>query len=373
MTMLPNQVLKKTLILCLTVTLLMPVCLTADLRYDETTEMKGGILETLGKFGGMFGAKGLDKSTTTTYIKGDRLRKDQLNGAELTSSQIIDLDREQIVTLDHKKRTYTVMTFAEMRAQMEKAIATAKAAPPQNQSAPQADKKPDVKVEPKINVKDTGETKVINGFNTRRVLLTVEVEGEDQKTKDKGAMGADTELWITKDISGFDEQNRFYMKYAKAMASPELLKSMAGSPGMGQDPRVAESAQAMRKKMESLDGVAILTIMSFNLSGTPSEETKTQHTQTNSGQKKSNEERQPANMSEAIGKALGGFGGFGRKKKKEEPPQPTETSPATTTSSDGKVTATLMTSTTEMKGFSKAALDGSLFDVPAGYKLKQKD
>jgi hypothetical protein len=265
------------------------------------------------------------------------------------------------------------MTFAEMRAQMEKAITTAKAAPPQNQSAPQADKKPDVKVEPKINVKDTGETKVINGFNTRRVLLTVEVEGEDQKTKDKGAMGADTELWITKDISGFDEQNRFYMKYAKAMASPELLKSMAGSPGMGQDPRVAESAQAMRKKMESLDGVAILTIMSFNLSGTPSEETKTQHTQTNSGQKKSNEERQPANMSEAIGKALGGFGGFGRKKKKEEPPQPNETSPATTTSSDGKVTATLMTSTTEMKGFSKAALDGSLFDVPVGYKLKLKD
>jgi hypothetical protein len=186
-------------------------------------------------------------------------------------------------------------------------------------------------------------------------------------------MGADTELWITKDISGFDEQNRFYMKYAKAMASPELVKSMAGSPGMGQDPRVAESAQAMRKKMESLDGVAILTIMSFNLSGTPSEETKTQNTQTNSGPKKSTEERQPANMSEAIGKALGGFGGFGRKKKKEEPPQPTETSPATTTSSDGKVTATLMTSTTEMKSFSKATLDGSLFDGPAGYKLKQKD
>jgi hypothetical protein len=32
-----------------------------------------------------------------------------------------------------------------------------------------------------------------------------------------------------------------------------------------------------------------------------------------------------------------------------------------------------MTSTTELKSFSKVALDASLFDIPAGYKLKQKD
>ena len=201
-----------------------------------------------------------------------------------------------------------------------------------------------MKVEPKINVKDTGETKVINGFNTRRVLLTVELEGEDQKTKDKGAMGADTELWLAKDVSGFDEQNRFYVKYAQKMASPTLLKSMGMSPSMGQDPRVADSAQAMRKKMESLDGVAILTIMSFNLSGTPSAETKAQ---ANSRPKQSNEERQPENVSEAIGKALGGFGGFGRKKKKEEPVPPALTSQRASGSADEKVSATLMTMTTE--------------------------
>jgi hypothetical protein len=112
--------------------------------------------------------------------------------------------------------------------------------------------------------------------------------------------------------------------------------------------------------------------MSFNVSGTPSEETKNQKTQTNSTQKKSNEDRPPENMTEAIGKALGGFGGFGKKKKKEEPTtQRAETSPATTTSADGKVSATLMTSTTELKSFSKAALDSSLFDIPAGYKLKK--
>jgi len=160
------------------------------------------------------------------------------------------------------------------------------------------------------------------------------------------------------------------VKYAQKMASPDLVKSVGMSPSMGQDPRTAESMQAMRKKMQGLDGVAILTVMSFNLSGTPSAETKAQ---ANSRPKQSNEERQPENVSEAIGKALGGFGGFGRKKKKEEPAPPAQTSQPATSSSDEKVSATLMTTTTEMKSFSKSALDTGLFDVPAGYKLKQRD
>jgi len=364
-------------ILCCALGFLMPITSFGDLKYEETTEMKGGIMESLGKMAGMFGAKGLDKSTTSTYIKGDRLRKDQMNGAEMVSSQIIDLDREHIVSIDHKKKTYTVMTFAEIKAQMEKAIASARSAPknPQDSKDPP---KSDVKVEPKINVKDTGETRVINGFNTRKVLLTVELEGEDQKTKDKGAMGADTELWLTKDVSGFEEQNRFYAKYAQKMASPELMRSVGMSPQAGQDPRTAESMQAMRKKMQDLEGMAILTIMSFNLSGTPSEETKAQarsKESANEPRSETPEERQPENVGQAIGKALGGFGGFGgfgKKKKKEETAPPAETRKSEA-GSDEKVSATLMTTTTEVKGFSTSTLDGGLFETPAGYKLRQKD
>lgn len=369
--MLLRQHLKKALSLCVGVVLTTPVLVNADLRYDETTEFKGGIMEGLGRMAGMFGAKGLNKNTTSTFIKGDRMRADQLNGSELESSQIVQLDQDRIVMLDHKKRTYSVMTLAEMRERMAKAMASMKSA---SQNQPPADpKKPDVKVEPKITVKETGETKVINGFNTRRVLLTTELEGENQKTKDKSAMGADTELWLTRDISGFEEQRQFYAKYAQKMASPELLKSAGMSPSMTQDPRVADSAQAMRKKMEALDGIAILTVMSFNLSGTPSAETKAQ---ANSQPKQSQEERQPDSVGESIGKALGGFGGFGgfgKKKKKAEPVESTQPAPSSPSGSDEKVTATLMTSTTELKSFSKAALEASLFDVPAGYKLKQRD
>lgn len=361
--------LKRNAVCCITAVSMLPVCCYADLKYEQVTEIKDGIMESLGKLAGMFGAKGLERTTTSTYLKGDRLRTDQLEGEALVSSQIIQLDREQVLSLDHKKKTYTVMTFAEMKAQMEKALASMKSAP-QNQNPKPDPQKPDVKVEPKIIVKDTGETRLINGFNTRRVLLTVEIEGEDQKTKDKGAMGADTELWLTKDIAGFDEQNKFYMKYAQKMASPELIKNMGMSPAMRQDPRMAESMQAMQQKAKSLEGVAILTVMSFNLSGTPSAETQAQAS--SQPRQSSSAERPPDSVGDAIGKALGGFGGFGRKKKKEEPAPPAQTSQPSSATSDGKVSATLMTSTTEMKSFSTAALDAALFDAPAGYQLNQK-
>lgn len=359
--------------------IMMPFCVpvTADLRYDETTEIKGGVFESLGKIGGMFGAKSPNKTTTITYLKGDRLRKDQLEGQELENSQIIQLDLDRILMLDHKKKSYTVMTFAEMRAQMEKAMASMKSAP-QNQPPAKDNQNPQVKVEPKINVKDTGETRVINGFNTRRVLMTVELEGEDQKTKDKGAMGADTEVWLTKEVAGFEEQNRFNLKYAQKMASPELVKNLGDASAMRQDPRFADSAQALHKKLESLDGMAILTIMSFNLSGTASPQTQEQ---ASTPSRQPEPERQPESVGAAIGKSLGGFGGFGglggfgRRKKKEEPPPPptAQTAPPAAANSSDKVTATLMTSTTELKNFSRGTLEASLFDVPAGYKLKTRD
>jgi hypothetical protein len=106
-------------------TLLLPpshFLLLADLKYEETTRITGGFLEGFSKMAGFFGAKGLNNTTTATYLKGDRLRTDNLEDGELTSSEIIQLDREEIITIDHKKKTYSVATFAERRAQMEKAL-----------------------------------------------------------------------------------------------------------------------------------------------------------------------------------------------------------------------------------------------------------
>jgi hypothetical protein len=144
-------------------------------------------------------------------------------------------------------------------------------------------------------------------------------------------------------------------------------------PAMTQDPRMVEAMEALSKKAEAMEGEAILTVASFDVTGTPA--SGSQPSQASSQPETSGQQSEsPESVSQSIGKALGGlggFGGFGRKKKKENPPQPTST-PDQTGTAGGTASANLMTVTTEVKSFSQAALDAALFEVPVGYKLSKK-
>jgi len=71
---------------------------------------------------------------------------------------------------------------------------------------------------------------------------------------------------------------------------------------------------------------------------------------------------------------LGGFGGFGRKKKPEQPKEETKTDPAPSGSAPaGESSAVLMEMTTEMSGFSSAAVDPSRFAPPSGFKKVESE
>src|SRR5207245_5031433 len=88
----------------------------------------------------------------------------------------------------------------------------------------------------------------------------------------------------------------------------------------------------------------------------------------------------PTTPKEAISKSLGGvFGGFGKKKKQQEqqpqPAQPSGTAanPSPGNSQPASASNSMMDMTIEVTSFSSAALDKSLFDVPAGYTQIQQD
>jgi len=77
------------------------------------------------------------------------------------------------------------------------------------------------------------------------------------------------------------------------------------------------------------------------------------------------QQQQAAQDKPSVGSMLGGAlgGKFGRKK--DTPP------PAA--SDNSQASGTLMESTTEMSNFSSNAVDGSLFEIPAGFKKVEAD
>lgn len=149
------------------------------------------------------------------------------------NSVIIRLDKEKMLMVDHGKRTYQEMTFAEMETmmkgvnskmqeamkQMEKELAGMPAE--QRKIVEQIMGKnpmPMVKEEKKTDVKKTGETKKIGNYTCTKYVL--KEADEDVAT-----------IWATKDIGDFKTIQRDMEEFGRRMAAmmPENLTSRVDS------------------------------------------------------------------------------------------------------------------------------------------------
>src|SRR6185436_18372852 len=99
---------------CLIAAAIFAPAVHADVKKVEKTQMK--FEGMLGRMMGMAGGSAAkDGQTNSVSVKGHRMAtfNDQ-NG------QIIDLSEQKVYTIDFKKKEYRVVTFAEMREQMQK-------------------------------------------------------------------------------------------------------------------------------------------------------------------------------------------------------------------------------------------------------------
>src|SRR6202163_1301896 len=114
----------------------LPTCLLADFSYEQSTKITGGMMAGAMKFAGAFSKQAREPLQSTVAVKGNRM----FNGNKDHAS-VIDLDSETITEINFQKKTYSVMTFAEMKQAMEQAMQRAKDAPKQQQQQPQQDQK----------------------------------------------------------------------------------------------------------------------------------------------------------------------------------------------------------------------------------------
>src|SRR5215475_4118865 len=185
----------------------------ADFQYAETSKMTGGALAGSMKVLGVFSkdARQTGRGTTSTIsVKGNRMRRESSEG----TAEIIDLNGRRIIQLNLKQKTYTVMTFDEMRIRIEERRKKASA----QQAKHGKGENPQVKITPKIQVTAGTQSKQILNYTAKEIKTRIDMKMELQDPNQQGSANT----WVTSDswiapVKGYDELKSFYMRMAKEL------------------------------------------------------------------------------------------------------------------------------------------------------------
>lgn len=353
-------------VLCLLVSAAMPV--RADVTYTETTQVTGGSMLSMMKMAGAFNKQARqvgEPVISTVALKGNRMAHISPDHTE-----IIDLDAETITNIDMLKRQYTVMTFAQMKQQIEAAAAKMKEQQPKSQ--PETQQQPsttDVKFQ--VHVRNTGQSKDVSGLNASESIMAMSMDATDTTSGQTGSLAITNDLWLVPQIPGYDEVAEFYKRFALKMGT---VFSSAINPAMLAQYQGASKGMAdMAEEMSKLKGTPVLQVMRMGMTtdGKPlpaASEAPLPPPPAGPAMPSAGDVAQQS-ASSAIASKLGGFGigGFGHKKKADPPPADSD---PTTTAAAQQTSSVLVETSTQMGGFSRTVNDAS-FAIPAGFKQVQ--
>ena len=318
-----------------------PGLLLADFSYKQTTKITGGAMAGMMKFAGAFSKKANQPVESAVYVHGNRMAR--INSS---SGEIVDLDKETITQLNYEKKTYSTMTFAELRQRMEEAMQKMK-----SKQAAQPQDGTEMKF--KVSSKETGQKKTIAGYEAKEVVLTIEMDATDQTKGTQAAANIESHVWLAPDIEGYGEVREFERKMAKQI-------------GMLPDQQMAQMRQSMQgmvevnRQMAEMKGIPVLTVMDMGMPAGAMEGAQQQQQQPQAQQNNDS----GGGLSGLAARGI--LGGFGRKKKANaDQPDSANASPVPP--------GTLMQTTTESSGFSPAPVDTSKFEVPAGFQQVQAE
>lgn len=343
-------------------TLLTPLRALGDYSYRETTQVTGGSMLRMMKMAGTFSSQARkigEPIVSTVYLKGNQMARESPDTIE-----IIDLDKETITQIDKTKRSYSVMTFEQLRQQLQKA---------QQEMQKQQKGAENVTMSFEAHVRETGAGKDISGLATRESILTLNANATDQKTQQSGTIAITNDMWLATDVPGYEAMRDFYMRMAQKMSLFGSGMDLNMSRMLGQNPGASQAWSDMAKEMQKIKGVPVMQIMRMGTTTDgkplPAASEAPLPPDTSPDMPTASEVAKESAASAVKSKlgVLGGFGGFGKKKK--EAPQPADQKPAQAEQATPPAAVVLMETQTTTSDFSTGAIDASHFEVPAGYKL----
>ena len=300
----------------------------ADFQYSETMTITGGAVSGLMKFASHMGGGNAGPTVTTYQVKGNRMKIEHGNG----QIEIIDLDRHLMISLDGKKRTYSSITFEQMKGQLDAIRQKTGLSPDGGATA-------------KVTVTPMQTTRVILGQSAHEVQTTVGLQQSGDGSSSSGSMTFDDDMWLAPSVTGYDEVRNFYVRMAK--------DTNWAPGGLGRDPRAAQAFDEINRHSSELKGFPLAQSVKL-CAATPPVPSK------NHGDSYIPDASVPSSKTDVMNQALSGMIGFGRHREQRRNEQ--------TASGEANDSPALMTLKTEVTSFSSAPIDDAAFAIPAGYR-----
>jgi len=244
---------------------------SADVKVQDRTAVKfeGVLGGVVGLFGGKAAREGV---TSTVSVKGDRRAR-----LGESTGEIVDLAEEKVYELDLKDRSYKVTTFAEMRRRMqeqeEKARQSAPSDGPARGDSSDAKKgeAPPKEYEVDFNVKDTGQKKALNGFDTHQVVTTIAVREKGKTLDQSGGLLITSDMWVAPGARGGKDLLTFEQRYLEKLHGPAAVAGAQAQMAMllATYPALRQGLTRLSSEGAKVDGTPILTTLTIEAVKSP--------------------------------------------------------------------------------------------------------
>ncbi|HEU5021491.1 MAG TPA: DUF4412 domain-containing protein [Bryobacteraceae bacterium] len=195
----------------------------ADFSFSKTQKVTGGSMAAM--------AGNAANRESKSYFKDQK-------AAEVASDSTIlmDFDAQTITTINKVQKTYRVQKFGDLAAAAGGANA-----------------------DMSVDVKDTGQTKTINGYNAKESLVTLNLDfaaGRGPVMK----MAAEIEVWRSTDVPGAAEMRAFYQKNANNFPWAAMM-------GAGGNQSIQRAIAEVQKKLAESDGMVVEEVVRIKPAG----------------------------------------------------------------------------------------------------------
>jgi len=352
----------------------------ADVTVQQRVSVEGA---------GMMSAANMSGTTKTT-ISGERSRTDsdiQLQSRIVRmlahraigpTAEIVRLDQDKIDRLDITRKQYTETTFEELKTRLQKTLD--KAQDSQNQGQEGAKPMDESKcewLEPKADVKRTGEKATYGGFEAERLTIVASQPCKDKETGAICEVALALDEWLAPKLTAREEEEKFRRAYAQKVGL-DLTSGRGGGLFGGGD--INQRAQSMFgrysgiwseivAKTKDVKGYPVKMSFSFAFGGTECKNAKGQQ-----GQQASSDDGSPGGPGGLAGQMAGKLGSLFHRKKDDSRNDTGSTSPGGTapavTLPNGLLP--IITMSSELVSVSTDNVSSATFDVPADFKKVER-